>query len=195
MVRRVLLTGAAAVTTLAIAGACSGTRGIDHGSPGQPMASASSGGMHNSADLAFARMMVSHHQQAVEMATLAQTRADDPEIKSIAAGVMSAQEPEIATITSWLAARGMPTAGAGHNMSRMPGMISDDEMTQMKAATGVDFDRMFARMMIAHHKGAIQMCGNVTAEGADPQVKAFADTIEHAQSAEVAILQTILDRL
>jgi len=94
----------------------------------------------------------------------------------------------------------MPTAG-GHNMpgmddmSGMPGMASEAELAQLKAVTGVEFDRMFARMMIAHHNGALQMCRDVKAQGASPEAKTLAATIEEAQAAEVITLQTILDRL
>jgi uncharacterized protein (DUF305 family) len=196
-VRRVVLTGAAALITLVVTSACGGAGGMDHGS--QPMTSAPAGAMHNDADVAFVQMMIPHHQQAVEMATLADTRAKDPELKSLAAKVKSAQEPEIATMTGWLTSRGLPTAQAGgHNMpgmGSMPGMMSDEEMAELKAASGVDFDRMFARMMIAHHNGAIQMCRDATAQGSDAEIKALAATIEKDQSAEVAELQAILDRL
>jgi uncharacterized protein (DUF305 family) len=96
------------------------------------------------ADIAFARM-IPHHQQAVEMATLAETRASDPEIKQLAAKIKTAQAPEITTMTGWLTAWGMPTTQAGgHNMpgmsgtEGMPGMMSEAEMTQLMAATGVD---------------------------------------------------------
>ncbi len=204
-VGRALLAAAAAVTTLALVSACGGTGGMNHGGAnpggtGQPMASAPSGTTFNDADVAFAQMMIPHHQQAVEMASLAKTRASDPEIKQIATNVKAAQAPEITTMTGWLTAWGMPTAGA-HNMpcmsgtEGMPGMASDQDMTQLKAATGVDFDRMFARMMIAHHNGAIQMCRDVRTQGAHTAAKALADTIEQTQAAEVATLQTILDRL
>jgi uncharacterized protein (DUF305 family) len=54
---------------------------------------------------------------------------------------------------------------------------------------------MFARMMINHHDGAIQMCHDVAAEGSSPDVKALAVTIEEAKTAEVARLQTNLERL
>jgi uncharacterized protein (DUF305 family) len=199
MVRRALLAGGAALTTLALAGACGGTSGMDHGSSGQPMMSASSGAAYNDADVAFAQMMIPHHQQAVEMAILAETRASDPDIKQIAAKVRAAQAPEITTMTGWLTGWGMPTAQAGgHNMpgmSDVPGMMSDTEMVQLKAATGTDFDRMFARMMIAHHNGAIQNATEELAKGSDATAKALAATIKQTQTAEIGTLQTILDRL
>jgi uncharacterized protein (DUF305 family) len=198
VVRRALLAGGAALTILAFASACAATSGTDHGST-MPMATSSAGAGFNDADAAFAQMMIPHHQQAVEMATLADTRASDAEIKKIAAQIKAAQTPEITTMTGWLTSRGMPTRQAGgHNMpgmGGMPGVASEAEMAQLKASTGVDFDRMFARMMIAHHNGAIQMCRDIKSSGSSGEVQTFATTIEQAQSAEVANLQAILDRL
>jgi uncharacterized protein (DUF305 family) len=198
-VRRVLLSGAAAVITLVVA-AC-GTNNMNH-EPATPTDSTNA--TFNDADVAFALMMIPHHEQAVEMATLAETRATDPELREIAADIKAAQEPEIATLTGWLQSWGMPTTmptsgGHGDGMpggsTEMPGMMSEQEMADLGQSSGVEFDRMFARMMIAHHNGAIQMCHDVAASGANPDVQALAATIEQAQSAEVARLQTILDRL
>lgn len=166
-----------------------GTRpSMDHGS----MTSSAMG--HSTADVEFAQMMIPHHQQAVQMAALAATRASDPELAEIAAAIKAAQSPEITTMTGWLTAWGQPTEHAMPGMS-MSGMASDAEMQQLAAATGVDFDRMLARMMIAHHNGAIQMCGEVLTSGSDPQVKVLATTMRQGQSAEVGKLQAILDRL
>jgi len=56
----------------------------------------------NDADVAFAQQMIPHHQQAVEMAQLAETRAESPEVKDLAADIEAAQDPEIETMTGWL---------------------------------------------------------------------------------------------
>ncbi|HEX5995318.1 MAG TPA: DUF305 domain-containing protein [Jiangellales bacterium] len=202
-VRRALLAGATVVITLALATACGASIGTDEQpqSPTGPTAAT-----FNDADVAFAQMMIPHHEQAAEMATLAQDKATDPELLEIAAAIRSAQEPEIATLSGWLQSWGKPTTmpssgGHGHDMSGMgggtgmPGMMSEQEMADLQQTTGVDFDRMFTRMMMAHHNGAIQMCHDIAESGANPDVKALAATIEQAQSAEVAQLQTILDRL
>jgi uncharacterized protein (DUF305 family) len=189
----------ATLSTVALA-ACGGTHGTDHSSTGQPTTSASPGATFNDADVAFAHNMIPHHQQAVEMATLAESRASDPEIKQLAATIKAAQAPEIATMTGWLTAWGQPTAApSGHGMSGghggMSGMMSAEEMAQLNAASGVDFDRMFARMMIAHHNGAIQMARDEETNGTNPVAKALAAQIMKSQSAEVDQLQKVLDRL
>jgi uncharacterized protein (DUF305 family) len=136
------------------------------------------------------------------MATLAETRAQDPELKQLAATIKAAQQPEITMMTGWLTAWGLPTAapsdmgGMNHGAhGGMSGMMSADEMAQLAAANGNDFDRMFARMMIAHHNGAIQMAQEQETAGTNPEAVALAKNIIKSQATEVATLLKISDRL
>ena len=197
-VSRALLLGIVPVAAVALS-ACSdsgdtGMPGMNHG--GTSSASAPASGMANAADVEFAQMMIVHHQQAVEMATLAETRASDAEVKSLAAQIKGAQQPEIDKMTGWLTAWGKSTAAPmGHDMMSMPGLLSADDMKQLAAAQGTAFDKKFAQLMIAHHNGAIEMANSVLANGAEPQVKALAQAIVSAQTAEVAQLQKIVSRL
>lgn len=197
-VSRYTITLAAVAAGLGLS-ACSndGMPGMDHGN--NPPASAPVDANFTTADVEFAQVMIVHHRQAVEMADLAATHAADPEVKQLAVTIKAAQQPEIDTMTGWLTAWKQPTAQAGgHNMpgmGSMPGMMSEQEMAALKASTGVDFDRQFTRMMIAHHNGAIQMARDVQKNGSNPDVKRLAVMIEQAQTTEVAQLQKILDRL
>ncbi|MGC1214716.1 MAG: DUF305 domain-containing protein [Micromonospora sp.] len=83
------------------------------------------------------------------LAELADTRAADPEVKKLAGQIKAAQDPEIATMTGWLSAWGMPapSASTGHGTSMpgmdhgMPGMMSDADMAKLAAASGADFDK------------------------------------------------------
>ncbi|GLH98528.1 DUF305 domain-containing protein [Phytohabitans aurantiacus] len=202
--RRLLLTSAASLATIALAAGCGGDGddpgGMNHGGASSPTAAATSNGTFNDADVQFAQMMIPHHQQAVEMATLAETRAADPEVKQLATQVKAAQDPEIKTMTGWLTAWGQSTAApdGGHDMpgmSSMPGMMLDDDMAKLEAAKGTEFDRMFAQMMIAHHDGAIQMAKDEQKNGANIEAKSLAATIEKTQTDEVAKLQGVVDRL
>ncbi|GAA4711541.1 DUF305 domain-containing protein [Phytohabitans rumicis] len=199
--RRFLLPAAAALATVILAAGC-GDGGneagdLNHGGTASPTGAASSNATFNDVDVRFAQMMIPHHEQAVQMATLAQTRASDPQVKQLAVQVKAAQDPEITTMTGWLTTWGQSTAAhdSGHDMASMPGMMSDDDMAKLKAATGTAFDRMFVDMMIAHHKGAIQMAQDEQSNGAHPQAKALAATIEKTQTAEITTLETILERL
>ena len=201
--RRWLSVGAAGVAVLAFAAGCGGDGDDSGGMPGMDgggttsTAPTASAGAFNDADVTFAQNMIVHHQQAVQMADLATSRATDPEVKQLAGQIKAAQDPEIATMTCWLTAWGKPTTppgGHGGGMS-MPGMMSDAEMAKLTAAKGAEFDRMFAQMMVAHHNGAIQMAREEQAKGSNSEAKKLAATIEQTQTAEVAKLQKIVDRL
>jgi uncharacterized protein (DUF305 family) len=202
ILRRSLLAGTAALAALILAAGCgkdNGMPGMDHGAANEPTAAASSSAAteFNDSDVMFAQMMIPHHQQAVQMADLAATRANDPELKSLAAQIKAAQAPEMTTMTGWLTAWGAPPAATGaHNHGgSMNGMMSAQDMNALTSATGTDFDRKFAQMMIAHHNGAIEMAKTEQASGANPQAKELAAQIEKSQTAEVKQLQSILDRL
>ncbi|MFD1934319.1 DUF305 domain-containing protein [Nonomuraea mangrovi] len=192
---RVLLAAGA----LALLTACGSTTGHDmaaapSAAPAATTPAATTAAAFNEADVMFAQMMIPHHRQAVEMADLAATRAADPEIKKLAAKIKAAQDPEIQTMTGWLKAWGrpVPSGGMGH---AMPGIMSEEQMKELKQAKGAAFDRRFAELMIAHHEGAIEMARTEKADGADPAAKELAETIESTQQAEVTELRQLLDRL
>ncbi|WP_280509816.1 DUF305 domain-containing protein [Nocardia farcinica] len=152
---------------------------------------------HNDADVAFAQEMIPHHRQAVEMAALVPERSTDPRVRDLAARIQQAQDPEIATMTGWLQSWGAPVdggghAGMGHGDMSMPGMMTDEQMAQLRAARGAEFDRMWLTMMIAHHEGAVQMSRTELAQGADPAAKALAQQIIDGQQAEIDQMRRLL---
>jgi uncharacterized protein (DUF305 family) len=141
--------------------------------------------------------MIPHHQQAVEMAKLADGRASDAEVKDLAGKIEKAQDPEITTMTGWLKSWGKPTTASsmpGMDMSG-DGMMSDKDMKELKGMKGTAFDKMFAQMMIDHHNGAISMARTEQKSGKNADAKKLADDIVTSQSDQVKQLQSILDRL
>lgn len=193
----------AALAVLAFSGGC-GSGDTSHGggdaSPASPSVGSSVqvGADHNDADVTFAQSMIPHHQQAVEMAALAETRAGDPEVKALAAEIKQAQQPEIQQMSSWLGRWGvlptmssMPSGGhSGHG--DMTGMMTAEEMSAMGSASGAQFDRMFLQMMIRHHEGAVQMAGTEQQQGENAAAKDLAGQIERAQNDEIAQMQALL---
>jgi len=52
-------------------------------------------------DKAFIEMMIAHHQGAIDMAKLSETRAEHDEIKELSKNIITAQEKEISDMMQW----------------------------------------------------------------------------------------------
>ncbi|GAA1794509.1 DUF305 domain-containing protein [Agromyces lapidis] len=194
--RKLLITAAAAAATaLALAG-CADTSmaGMDHGEGASTPAtdSAASAAGANGADVAFATMMIPHHEQAVEMSELllAEPELGEP-VRALAEGVMAAQQPEIDQLRDWLAEWGQEEVGMG-GMDHGDGMMSEDDLAALEAAAGAEAERLYLEQMIVHHEGAVAMAEAEIADGAHPDAVAMAERIVATQSDEIALMQELL---
>ena len=190
MARRIALLSLLVAGSVAITG-CTiniGTAGDDrHG-----MMNQNDDSEYSSQDIMFAQMMIPHHQQAVDMGTLAETRASNPEVKTIAAQIKSEQAPEIEQMKSWLDASnsGMHM---GHEMG-MDGMLSDAEMKKLENASGAEFDKLYVAGMIGHHEGAVQMAQMVLLSD-NSEAKALGEAIVESQTKQITYLKGLLAKL
>jgi uncharacterized protein (DUF305 family) len=152
---------------------------------------------HNHQDVMFVQGMIPHHQQAVDMARLAESRASMPEVKELAGAIRSAQVSEITQMKGWLTAWGasMPSSDMhmGHDMG--DGMMSAEEMKKLEGLSGKQFDKAFLTMMIKHHQGAITMAKAEQANGMSAEAKNLAAKILTSQSAEIARMQGLLKKM
>ena len=108
-------------------------------------------------DVRFMQDMIPHHQQALTMSQLAPARTNSTDILEISGRIEASQGDEVEFMEQWLTQRGEATArsGAHADHHNMRGMASPEQLTALSASSGVDFDRQFLTLMIAHHEGAI----------------------------------------
>ncbi len=210
-VRRPVYAALAAVAVLAL-GACdsggteaSGGDGTAHsvaekgpgvlapGKPGEPAktlsaaeaAKAAPDNTPNSADFTYAHMMIVHHGQALKMTDLVAERADAKQVKRLAERITAAQKPEIGMMEAWLKNNGGAKQSHGHNHATMPGMATEAQLTQLRAAKGKAFDELFLKLMITHHQGAITMATEALSEGRNVQIEEMANDVLSQQTAEM----------
>ncbi|WP_181765145.1 DUF305 domain-containing protein [Streptomyces albidus (ex Kaewkla and Franco 2022)] len=204
--RGALAAGSALAAALLLA-ACGGGQeaagGDDHGGAhsGGHGGKKSAGKSGNAADVSFAQGMIPHHRQALEMAKLAPSRASSGEVKSLAADIAGAQQPEIRTMSGWLKAWGEKAPAessggehSGHSGHSMPGMMTPDDMKQLKDGSGKKFDEAFLKMMVAHHEGAVAMARTEESEGSDKAAKAMARDIRRMQTEEITKMRGLLEK-
>lgn len=155
---------------------------------------------HNAADITFAQDMIPHHAQAVQMSTMAAGSATNTEVKALAATIQAAQEPEITTMTGWLKTwkEDVPSADMGgmdHSGGSMPGMLDQQQMDGLEQESGAAFDKMFLKLMRAHHTGAIEMATTEQQSGKYQPAKDLAGQIIKDQTAEITKIDALLKTL
>jgi uncharacterized protein (DUF305 family) len=147
----------------------------------------------NDADAAFLEGMIPHHQQALEMAELARTRAESPDVLALAERIAAAQGPEILVMADWLVDHGREVPDrAHHEPGALHGMLSDDQMAELAQADGAAFDELFLTGMVQHHEGAVEMALVALSDGEDQRVSELANDVNATQAAEIARMGALL---
>jgi uncharacterized protein (DUF305 family) len=161
---------------------------------------------YTEADIHFMSGMISHHAQAIKMASWAQSHGARPAVLTLAGRIINAQHDEIATMQNWLRDRRQPVPeaspdgmkmvmnGAEHEML-MPGMLTPEQMAQLDRARGAEFDLLFLRFMIQHHNGAVRMVKQLFdtyGAGQDELVFKFASDVNIDQVTEIARMEKLL---
>ena len=146
----------------------------------------------NSADVSYARMMIQHHAQALEMTELVPERAESGQVEKLAERISAAQGPEITAMKDWLKNHGEKESGGGHDHASMPGMATEAQLEKLRAAKGKAFDQLFLKLMITHHEGAITMATDVKSQGNNVQVEEMADDVVAQQTSEISRMRGML---
>jgi uncharacterized protein (DUF305 family) len=156
----------------------------------------------DSAEVGFARDMMVHHAQAVQMAELVRDKTESQEIRTLAADIALTQQAQIGQMQGWLQVWGLPATGSEPAMSwmghptegRMPGMASPEEIDALQKASPEEADVLFLQLMIPHHEAALPMAEAVLESTERPEVTRLATAIAASQEAEIQMMQGLLHR-
>lgn len=161
------------------------------------------------ADVRFLQGMIGHHAQAIVMAQWAPTHGAGNAVRRLAERIDVGQRDEIAAMQRWLRDRKQEAPDPSHAMmghtgpgmpmtmgdTLMPGMLTAEQMKQLDAARGAEFDRLFLTFMIQHHQGAITMVRHLfgsTGAAQDTWVFRFASDVETDQITEIDRMRSML---
>lgn len=201
---RTTVAAAVLAVLVAVLAGCSGDSGSD--------ATGDSGASHNDADVAFATEMIPHHAQALVMVDMADDVEVSPETRELMDAIEAAQGPEIDQMAGWLedwdeevpptdwpmggmgGTDGMDHGGMGDGDGLGMGMMSEEDLEALRDRAGSAFERMWLRMMIEHHEGAIEMSQTEKVEGEFPDAIELAESIITSQQAEIETMEQLLER-
>lgn len=213
--RSLILThfGVAVMTAAAACGAASGTTAGAMSSPSDstPINAARADSVrhsYSSADVEFMTGMIHHHAQALVMARMAPTHGASASLQVLAGRIINSQNDEISLMEGWLrdrneavpepSAAGMDMKTHSVHSMRMPGMLTDEQLEELDAARGPEFDRLFVTYMIQHHQGAVTMVNqlfNTYGAGQGDAIFKLASDISADQASEIARMQEMLRQM
>ncbi|QKW35864.1 DUF305 domain-containing protein [Actinomadura sp. NAK00032] len=153
----------------------------------------------------FARDMSAHHAQAVRMSFIVRDRTGDADVKLLAYDIITTQQAQIGMMTAWLDEWELPktdpsgpmrwmSGHGGHRAgaSAMPGMATREQLADLEKASGEDAEVGFLRLMIAHHRGGVDMAEAVLARTGHDRVRRLARTMVEGQRSEITLMNTML---
>ena len=157
------------------------------------------GAIYTVADVEFMQGMIAHHAQAIYMSRMAEAHHASPRLIKLAQKIDQSQVAEIAIMQDWLRRNGqaVPDTSSWRTM-HMAGMLTDEQLKELDASKGAEFDRAYLEMMIQHHEGALQMVEDLFAAplaGQDVDVNVFANDVVTVQTAEIGVMQRMLSQM
>jgi uncharacterized protein (DUF305 family) len=166
---------------------------------GLPAVTIPQGVLYTEADVRFMQGMIAHHAQAIYMSRLAAGHQANPRVLKFANKIDQSQQAEIRLMQDWLRANKqfVPDTSSWRTM-HMPGMLTDAQLATLDSSKGADFDRAFLKLMIQHHTGALKMVSDLFAAplaAQDVDVSVFANDVQTVQTAEIGIMEEMLDVL
>ena len=157
----------------------------------------SAGVQAKNADVGFAKGMIPHHEGAIAMAKVQLRYGKDAEMKALAQKIVDTQQSEIKYMQAWLAKNedSQPAASNAKEITQayqQKAMGNHDAM--MQGIMDANPDIAFAKGMIPHHQGAIDMATIEQTYGKNPAMLALAKQIKQAQTPEIKQMQDWLSK-
>lgn len=140
--------------------------------------------MTNDPEIDFARMMIMHHEGAINMANVEVQAGTNDSLKRFAQKVIRDQQSEIQQLQTILATQTVNNMDMEYTMEQMEGMKKMDAQMDVQLVTG-NIDNDFATIMMVHHQAAIDDASGYLHHGNNTPLKTIANSIIKAQTMEI----------
>lgn len=138
----------------------------------------------NDPEIDFAKMMIMHHQGAINMGNVQIQRGSNDSLKRISQKMINAQQMEIQQLSTILSSETVNNSVPAFTMEQMDHMMKMDQMADVQLLTG-DIDNDFATLMILHHNSAIENSEAYLVYGTNTQLKTMAQMMIDDQKKEI----------
>ena len=145
----------------------------------------------NDPEIDFSKMMVMHHQGAINMANVELQAGSNDSLKKTAQKIITEQQAEIQQFNTILVGLSVDNSDPSFSQEQMDNMMKGGKVADTQIITG-DIDNDFATLMIVHHQGAIDNASAYLHHGNNAQLKTMATNIVNSQVMEIEELSNWL---
>lgn len=138
----------------------------------------------NDPEIDFSKMMIMHHQGAINMANVELQSGSNDSLKRTAQKIITEQQAEIQQFNTILASISVDNSDPAFTMEEMDNMMKGGKTADVQLITG-DIDNDFATLMIGHHQTAIDNASAYLHHGNNAQLKTMANNIIMSQTKEI----------
>jgi uncharacterized protein (DUF305 family) len=152
--------------------------------------------VEGSSEVTFARDMMAHHSQAVEMAVMIRERTQDPDLRIFTLDLTLTQQAQIGQIQGWLAVWNVPVSGLEPPMQGMGeamGMATRAEINELETLSVDEAEVKFLQLMIRHHQGGVVMAESLLGQSQRSEVRTLATSIVNGQNSEIEYMTRLLE--
>src|SRR4051812_6995970 len=144
-------------------------------------------------DQSYMRHMRTHHEQGIELASIAAERAADPHLRALARLMAACQAGENRIYEAWWHSwlKEPISLCTAAERAKMPGLLSGEQFAALWDAQQSSFDQLFIQLMTEHHAGAVIMADQELRAQGDIRLRIMAQAIRHEQQGEIALMQGV----
>ena len=150
---------------------------------------------YNDPDTAFAKAMLGHHRGAVDMAKIQLKYGNDEAMRKLAQEVIDNQQVEIDTLNKWLASHPDTAKPKPNTEAMQQAYARSMDVLHGDMVLGIADpvpDVAFARGMLPHHIGAVEMAEIQLEYGTNEEMRQLAQEIIDNQQPEITFMQNWL---
>lgn len=150
---------------------------------------------YNDPDTAFAKGMLGHHHGAVDMAKIQLKYGNDDVMRQLAQEIIDNQQTEIDTLNKWLASHPDTAKPKPHTEEMQQAYARSMDVLHGDMVLGIADpvpDIAFARGMLPHHMGAVDMAKIQLKYGTNEEMRQLAQEIIDDQKPEITLMQNWL---
>jgi uncharacterized protein (DUF305 family) len=142
-------------------------------------------------DITFIAALTPHHESAVTIAEVAETRATSAGVRRLAAHIVAEQSAQVREMRAWLARRDAEPTPPPAPVREMEAQ----DLAMLRDATGVEVDRMFLMMMRSHHAQGVSEAEDELKNGRNDFAVDLARNVKADQTREIARMNDLLAAL